>query len=107
MKLLTWSTDQILSLADSDFIVSLLKAEEGPVHFAGRLFSRDAAGRNDIEPDSRKPTALLGELARRILDKPEEFPFGTVVAAANYATEAWAVELPPILQEESALELSV
>ncbi|MDP8935145.1 MAG: hypothetical protein M3N42_13645 [Cyanobacteriota bacterium] len=99
------STSKFIKSAGSDLILKLIKNNYNDANLiANVLFKRKYRDPDEIDI---KETEIISEVAKKILDNPDNYAFKVVCSAASYLFEREPLNLPPLIHEEEVLNLKV
>jgi hypothetical protein len=99
------STSKFIKSAGSDLILKLIKNNYDDANFiANVLFKSKYRDPDEIDI---KEIEIISEIAKKILDNPDNYAFKVVCSAASYLFEREPLNLPPLIHEEEVLNLKV
>lgn len=93
------STSKFIRSAGSKAIARVLRLDRD-----GEVLARDLFSGRDLSEDELR---IVTEVALRILDSPDEFPFAVVTRSALHTSEHSKIELSPLLEIEEDLNIRV
>lgn len=99
------STSKFIKSAGSELILKLIQRNYTDANLISNLlFKRRFRDPDEID---LKEAEVLNEVAKKIIDSPNNYAFKVVCSAASYLVEREPLNLPPLLQEEEILNLRV
>lgn len=94
------STSKYVKTAGKELLLKFFKIGGLPRRYSLLLFNKRHRLQGEVDIDELQ---ILDDVANEILRRPQEFPFSTRCAAADYLIERLPLNLPPLLDAQNVL----